>query len=336
MNLAGDHRYVKEEGDEGHTIQQSYLNGDLLNYFSKHDICHESNGYLFVHGGVRADFATNEGCTKINRDFHETLPDYIAFKRKTKTFSKEEREKFELYGSGGPLWTRRFSDNLGNTKFKSEEEFLKDSCEALEKGLRAINKKRAQKDHIKVMVMGHSIQDANFRVNTRCDGQAVLIDIGMSSAYKRKGKNIGFIEIRGPNVYEFNFNEENGLKIEWKLLYDESKNFQSPGKPEPTNAKPSSPSPVPDLDFEKENQDVDAHANKLLAINSPNIPGFADYRQKCSGKVKDFIGRLQSTEGGNGAQLNDDAINMANSLFRLLSPRQQTAWMTQCNMETGT
>jgi len=41
------------------------------------------------------------------------------------------------------------------------------------------------------MVIGHTVQE-NFKINTRCNKQLVMIDVGLSQAY---GGNFAYLEI---------------------------------------------------------------------------------------------------------------------------------------------
>jgi hypothetical protein len=58
------------------------------------------------------------------------------------------------------------------------------------------------------MVMGHTVQHDG-KVHSRCDGKAILIDVGISKAY---GRHRAALEIIGDKVVAIN----NGERIEIK------------------------------------------------------------------------------------------------------------------------
>jgi len=115
---------------------------------------------LFVHAGLNTAYA-KAGVDQINNYVHYILQNYPA----------EQLFYATVFGNDGPFWTRLMA--LG------EEEY---TCEELDSVLEILEVKR--------MVVGHTVQE-NGRINTRCKGKLIMIDVGLSEFY---GGNFAYLE----------------------------------------------------------------------------------------------------------------------------------------------
>jgi len=115
---------------------------------------------LFVHAGLNSAYA-KAGIDQINNYVHYILQNYPA----------EQLFYATVFGNDGPFWTRLMA--LG------EEEY---TCEELDSVLEILEVKR--------MVVGHTVQE-NGRINTRCKGKLIMIDVGLSEFY---GGNFAYLE----------------------------------------------------------------------------------------------------------------------------------------------
>jgi len=121
---------------------------------------------LFVHAGLTYAYA-RAGIDQINNYVHYLLQNYPA----------EQLFYATIFGNDGPFWLRSFA--------LDPEDYI---CREVELVLQMLQVKR--------MVVGHTVQE-NGKINTRCNNQLVLIDVGLSQAY---GGNFAYLEI---------FNDEN-------------------------------------------------------------------------------------------------------------------------------
>eukprot|EP00899_Mesostigma_viride_P005338 jgi/Mesvir1/14805/Mv05444-RA.1 len=106
---------------------------------------------LFVHAGLVPEFA-QLGLAALQQEMMDTIAGTTGGMRTPL-----------ILGEMGPVWVREFA--LGHKK---------DVCAMLRTTLDMFNATR--------MVVGHTVQHGG-RFTQRCDGQLVLIDVGISSAY---------------------------------------------------------------------------------------------------------------------------------------------------------
>ncbi|ORX57791.1 Metallo-dependent phosphatase [Piromyces finnis] len=116
---------------------------------------------LFVHAGLISSFA-KYGVDQMNNNVHYTLQNYPP----------HQLFYAPLFSNNGPFWTRFMA--LGPETPMCEE--LKIVMDIMK---------------IKRMVVGHTVQE-NGKINTRCDGKFLMIDVGMSSFY---GGGFAYLEI---------------------------------------------------------------------------------------------------------------------------------------------
>lgn len=154
MNLTGDWRYVSpadvaEFG--GVTARQAALapTGDLGAWLRGRDSAVQLGDVVFVHGGLRAQWAALGVDTISNRVRNALLG----------------QSSPTILGEEGPLWFRGYL---------MEPEAL--ACAELSQALTALGARR--------MVVGHTTQ-ASGKISSRCGGQLLGLDTGISTYYGR-------------------------------------------------------------------------------------------------------------------------------------------------------
>jgi hypothetical protein len=162
MNLRGDLRYV-DPGDTaaygGEQARQQAFSpqGEDGRWLRTKDAVAKVGRTVFVHGGVHPDFAT-KGLDALNAAVRAAIdvptPDPVL-------------------GETGPLWYRGYVQDPPET-----------ACPLLSQALAALEADR--------MVVGHTTR-RDGRVEARCEGALVVIDIGISDHY---GGHLGIIELR--------------------------------------------------------------------------------------------------------------------------------------------
>ncbi|KAJ9072778.1 hypothetical protein DSO57_1023708 [Entomophthora muscae] len=156
MNLKEDYRYVTDQeiasfGGEEARAEAFSKDGWLGQYLRSRNITHQIGNTVFVHGGITSNWA-ELGVDAINRESSGYLMDDSTKKlKRRKIFSSHE---------DSPLWFRGFSRDA--------------DCEQLSWALEALGANR--------MVMGHTIT-SDRKIHTICDGQGLLIDVGLSSVF---------------------------------------------------------------------------------------------------------------------------------------------------------
>lgn len=162
MNLQGDWRYVSE-GDVaefgGVEARKAALAPDapLGAWLRASDAAVAVDGVVFVHGGIRPAYASL-GARGISDAVRAAL---------------DGRQSPEILGDEGPLWYRGYA--------QAPEPV---ACAELGEALVALAARR--------MVVGHSTRKDGL-VASRCGGQLLIIDTGISAHY---GGNLAAIEIR--------------------------------------------------------------------------------------------------------------------------------------------
>ncbi|KAG2186220.1 hypothetical protein INT43_002658, partial [Umbelopsis isabellina] len=180
MNLIGDWRYVYPEDVQTFEsfdarVKAFEIDGFIGSYLSQLNMTAKVNRTIFCHGGIHPAFLHDEsGLDWINSYVHENLPEYMQSKG-------TEGDDFGVFGGNGPTWYRGYA--LG----PEEQE-----CPLLEAALDLLDADR--------MVMGHTVQHDG-KVHSRCDGKAILLDVGISKAY---GRNRAALEIIGDKVVAIN------------------------------------------------------------------------------------------------------------------------------------
>ncbi|KAI9289302.1 Metallo-dependent phosphatase-like protein [Umbelopsis sp. AD052] len=188
MNLVGDWRYVYPEdvetfGSFEARVKAFEVDGFIGRYLTQLNMTAIVNRTVFCHGGIHPAFIDSRtGLDWINAYVHEHLPEYMESKGK---YGDDQG----VFGGHGPTWYRGYA--LG----PEDEE-----CPLLETALEMLGADR--------MVMGHTVQ-RDGKVHSRCDGKAILIDVGISKAY---GRHRAALEIIGDKVVAIN----NGKRTEIK------------------------------------------------------------------------------------------------------------------------
>jgi len=125
---------------------------------------------LFTHAGLISEYA-DLGINKLNKKIHEILIDapYNITPESSHPLITDP-----MIIKNGPMWSR----------FYNLKEDNKDVCEELSKVLKSTKTTR--------MVVGHNVQK-NGKINTFCDNQLIMIDIGLTKQY---GQHFGYLEIK--------------------------------------------------------------------------------------------------------------------------------------------
>jgi len=131
-------------------------NGTYGRWLRKRDAVARIDGVVFLHGGLSPDVA-ELGCKTINKTLRREI---------TRDFEKTRRDGAGTLSGGdeGPLWYRGLAREDETTFAPALEEIL------LAMEARAI-------------VVGHTVT-VNGRIQRRFEGRVILIDAGMSPAYK--------------------------------------------------------------------------------------------------------------------------------------------------------
>ena len=168
MNLMGDWRYVSQgdvDGFGGMAKRQEAFsivdNGEWAEWLLKHNSVVQIQGNIFVHGGVSELF--NRPATDLSKETIEAL------------LGQGDRK---ILGETGPLWYRGYWQNEESK-----------ACVEAQKVLTKLGAKR--------MIMGHTTQ-RDGKIRTRCDGQLIAIDTGISRHY---GEHTAALEIIGDQIY---------------------------------------------------------------------------------------------------------------------------------------
>lgn len=160
MNLLGDWRYV-DPGDidqfGGPEARRAALSatGTYGAWLRTRKVAAQIDRTVFVHGGISPAYATG-GVEAINGAAKAALSDQPG----------------ALMTEHGPLWYRGYVQDPEAS-----------ACLTLKTALTALDADR--------MVVGHTTR-RDGRVESRCDGALLVIDIGIADAY---GSNLGCIEI---------------------------------------------------------------------------------------------------------------------------------------------
>ncbi|KAJ9050119.1 hypothetical protein DSO57_1017456 [Entomophthora muscae] len=156
MNLEEDYRYVTDQeidsfGGKEARAEAFSRDGWLGQYLRSLNTTHQIGNTVFVHGGITSDWA-GLGVDGINRESSNYLMnDSNKALKERKIFSSNE---------DSPLWFRGFSRDT--------------DCDELSRALKALGANR--------MVMGHTVT-SDKKIHAVCDGQGLLIDVGLSSFY---------------------------------------------------------------------------------------------------------------------------------------------------------
>jgi hypothetical protein len=184
MNASFDFRYVTRAGfadfedavalDEADTLLAAYEDGKraraaafrpggpYAEMMARWNVVVMIGDNLFIHGGVLPHHV-DYGLERLNSEVRAWLlgeaprPDWID-------------------GKGSPVWTRRYSSQVGG-----------DDCEALAEVLNRLSVRR--------MVVGHTVQDDGIRA--LCGGEVWCIDVGSSAHY---GGELEILEIVGDTI----------------------------------------------------------------------------------------------------------------------------------------
>lgn len=163
MNLRGDLRYVTPGdfaayGGEAARVAALAPAGEDGKWLRTLGATARVGETVFVHGGLRPEMASG-GADAINGRVREAL---------------DAPGKPAVLGEDGPLWFRGYV-NAPETE----------ACALLAQALPALGARR--------MVVGHTTR-SDGRIQTRCDGALVVIDIGIADHY---GAHLGALELRG-------------------------------------------------------------------------------------------------------------------------------------------
>ncbi len=183
MNLVGDWRYVSEGdlasyGGAARRADALSPTGDDGRWLRGLDATARVGDTVFVHGGIRATFAT-QGIGAINDGIRAAVADVDrqrAAQPPTPTWAPI-RSDAPLLGPDGPLWYRGYVLEPEPT-----------ACPELERALTALGARR--------MVVGHTTRDDG-RVEARCGGRLLVIDTGISAHY---GTHHSALDIRGQDA----------------------------------------------------------------------------------------------------------------------------------------
>jgi hypothetical protein len=163
MNLRGDLRYVAPEdvaaygGDEARRAAFS-ATGDDGRWLRTLPVSARLGDTVFVHGGILPELAAG-GVDALNATAKAAL---------------DAPGKPAVLDESGPLWYRGYVNDPEPT-----------ACPTLADALRRLGARR--------MVVGHTTR-RDGRVQARCDGALLVIDVGISDHY---GAHLGAIELRG-------------------------------------------------------------------------------------------------------------------------------------------
>ncbi len=187
MNVAGDLRYVTEDGfvdyrevkPVGRAMQQQVLaldekmrgraaaflpGGPEAKRLAKQNIAIVVGDTVFVHGGVLPGHA-QYGIGKINSEARAWMN------------GETRRIPTQLDGPNSPIWSRDYSEDPTQAR----------ACEALGRTLRMLSAKR--------MVVGHTPQKSG--ITHACDKAVWRVDVGLAKHY---GGQVSVLEIRGDDV----------------------------------------------------------------------------------------------------------------------------------------
>jgi hypothetical protein len=129
------------------------------------------NGIVFLHGGLTPEVA-ELGCERINKKVHREI---------TRDFDKTRRQPGTTLAAGasGPLWYRGLASEDEDTLAPELEGILKDM-------------------EARAIVVAHTVTKTG-RIQSRFDGRVVMIDVGMSPAYRGA---LAALEIEGDGTIE--------------------------------------------------------------------------------------------------------------------------------------
>jgi len=167
MNLQGDWRYVSPEdlnefGGEQARREALSAQGALGSWLRQRDAATRIGDTVFVHGGLRPAWAAM-GTSAVSAQVRAAL---------------DGAGSPMVLGPEGPLWYRGYVQ---------EPEVL--ACKELGEALTALGARR--------MVVGHTTQ-RNGRILSRCGGQLLAIDTGISAHY---GRNLAALELRSGDAW---------------------------------------------------------------------------------------------------------------------------------------
>ncbi|MCB9684745.1 MAG: metallophosphoesterase [Alphaproteobacteria bacterium] len=162
MNLRGDWRYVSPEdlaGYGGDAKRQAAfgVDGEDGRWLRTLGVAARVGDTVFVHGGITPRWAEG-GVDRLNQQVRAALDD---------------PGKPAVLGEDGPVWYRDYV-------LQPEEQ----ACPVLTQALTSLGARR--------MVVGHTTR-RDGRVESRCGGALLVIDIGVSAHY---GSHLGAIELR--------------------------------------------------------------------------------------------------------------------------------------------
>ena len=124
---------------------------------------------LFVHAGLLPEMLDHRSLEELNVAFHGAL-------KHASTSKQMKKDEPKLLGGHGPVWARDYAYGRSNI------------CQLAQQVLQKVDADR--------MVVGHTIQ-RDFQVHSKCNGQIILGDTAISSAY---GGAMSFIEYDGSEV----------------------------------------------------------------------------------------------------------------------------------------
>eukprot|EP00928_Gymnodinium_smaydae_P074977 TRINITY_DN57995_c0_g1_i1.p1 TRINITY_DN57995_c0_g1~~TRINITY_DN57995_c0_g1_i1.p1 ORF type:complete len:414 (-),score=60.59 TRINITY_DN57995_c0_g1_i1:196-1437(-) len=174
LNMCGDHRYASDEEQRrlGNVSRSALLKRELMARTQAVARLGSSYGFekapiVFAHAGLEPDVV--EMFSKSGRD---RIVDAIntAFKQhlSSGSFCQHGESSHVLFGRRGPLWSRRHALSLDPGSI----------CPELQRSLSLLSATR--------LIVGHSRQ-VEGKVRSRCGGQLLLADTGISAALEGGG-----------------------------------------------------------------------------------------------------------------------------------------------------
>jgi hypothetical protein len=222
MNVDGDFRYVspkefKEFGNffkESPTLSQAqkvpygYITrkevfkpgGTLAKKLahSRYSII-QVGSWLFVHGGITAQMASEYTIDDVNRH----IKDWLVGHNDIETLSHANNIYHRDDDENSPFWSRTFSDCQDWDELKSTKHFYQT--------LNVLNKKnnRQLNTAIKGMIVGHSPQFMYGKgLNSTCNNKLWRVDVGMSRAFGELNNNDRETQNRRVQVLEITNDNE--------------------------------------------------------------------------------------------------------------------------------
>lgn len=178
MNIIGDFRYATQEHINafgGESIRKKLFKpGGAI---AKKLACNTNaimriGNWIFVHGGLLPNHIESNSIHYINNQ----IRDLLLGNQDIDNISNNFREL--LFGTNGFLWNRIYS---GDTRSDQKK------CSTLNKTLELLNVSKKGG-----MVVGHTPQS---KISSVCDNRLWMADVGMSTAFGNKSKEIDRVEV---------------------------------------------------------------------------------------------------------------------------------------------